>query len=196
MHGLCVRQEAHHCGYQWACRKLAGLDCMRVSVELTMRTARRWVRDCLDGTTVFLCAQCPQSSATVSLTDSKSDILISSQPAYFVLPETKIGLIPGAGGTQRLTAAIGKYRVSFPLPPARSHGGRQLMNAVFFFFWLGHEKHIACPTHDCRGGHGCWSRHQRRQPRHSDPTLLGDCVQVHRAEQADDGICQASNLQR
>ncbi|OAA78411.1 enoyl-CoA hydratase/isomerase family protein [Akanthomyces lecanii RCEF 1005] len=39
-----------------------------------------------------------------------SDILISSQPAYFVLPETKIGLIPGAGGTQRLTAAIGKYR--------------------------------------------------------------------------------------
>ncbi|HYH53012.1 MAG TPA: enoyl-CoA hydratase-related protein [Solirubrobacterales bacterium] len=38
------------------------------------------------------------------------DLLVASDSARFGLPETGLGLIPGAGGTQRLTRALGKAR--------------------------------------------------------------------------------------
>jgi enoyl-CoA hydratase len=39
-----------------------------------------------------------------------ADIVIASPTARFGLPETQLGLIPGAGGTQRLPRAIGKAK--------------------------------------------------------------------------------------
>lgn len=38
------------------------------------------------------------------------DIVVASKGARFGLPETSLGLIPGAGGTQRLVRAIGKAK--------------------------------------------------------------------------------------
>jgi enoyl-CoA hydratase len=47
------------------------------------------------------------------------DLLIASTSARFGLPEGRLGLVPGGGGTQRLTRAVGPYLAADVLLSAR-----------------------------------------------------------------------------
>jgi len=57
------------------------------------------------------------------------DLIIASETASFGQPETSVGIIPGAGGTQRLVRAIGKAKAMDMILTGRTLGAREAERA-------------------------------------------------------------------
>lgn len=53
------------------------------------------------------------------------DIIVAGEGARFALPEVKVGVMPGGGGTQRLSRLVGKQRAMLLALTGRSITGRE-----------------------------------------------------------------------
>lgn len=57
------------------------------------------------------------------------DLIVCAESAQFAQPEIKLGIMPGAGGTQRLARALGPYRAMEMILTGEPISGRQAFEA-------------------------------------------------------------------